>query len=178
MSKYDPLGTLLTASRSDRVEMTFLDLERALGFRLPPSARQHQAWWANTGGSHVHAQAWLKTGWRTSQTDLASQRVVFVRSGRPDVVAGGRPAEGVAEPGTVFERGLVAVDLGALTPAGDRLIADVREELDCGSAEAIIAAINAFALNRRRQLIQGFVDASPQVGGDSTEIIRSDRDAR
>lgn len=79
MSKYDPLKHHLKASRADRVPMSFADLERVLGFPLPPSSRKHRAWWANNPGNHVNAQAWHEAGYRAEDVDLEDARLVFVR---------------------------------------------------------------------------------------------------
>jgi hypothetical protein len=78
--KYRPLYDHLVASPVDRWDATFRDIEAILGFTLPNSARNHQAWWANeTAGSHSHARAWLAAGFATSRLDLDSERVTFTR---------------------------------------------------------------------------------------------------
>jgi hypothetical protein len=79
MSKYDPLTEHLKAARGTRVPMSFAELERVLGFPLPPSSRKHRAWWANNPGNHVNAQAWHQAGYQSSDVDLAAQKLVFVR---------------------------------------------------------------------------------------------------
>src|SRR5690606_13251972 len=56
------------------------EIEKLLGHPLPASAYTHPAWWSNTGGSHVQAQAWLDRGFRTEQVDLAGEKLVFVRA--------------------------------------------------------------------------------------------------
>jgi hypothetical protein len=78
--KYRPLYDHLVASPLDRWDATFRDIEAVLGFALPNSARNHQAWWANeTAGSHSHARAWLAAGFATSRLRLDSERVTFTR---------------------------------------------------------------------------------------------------
>jgi hypothetical protein len=59
--------------------MSFSEIERILGFKLPKSAYEHQAWWSNNGTGHSHARAWLESGWRTS-VDLKRRQVSFARS--------------------------------------------------------------------------------------------------
>ena len=52
-----------------------------MSFHLPRSAREHQAWWANSGHSHTHAiDGWLNIGWK-ARVDLNSQVVVFTKNG-------------------------------------------------------------------------------------------------
>jgi len=47
VSKYDPLRRHLANSAAKTVFMTFAEIEKTLAFKLPKSARQYQAWWAN-----------------------------------------------------------------------------------------------------------------------------------
>lgn len=79
MAKYDPLREHL-ARLDEVVWAAKLDeLENILGVRLPMSAREHRTWWANSGGSLVHQNAWLDAGWRVDHTDLRRDLVVFRR---------------------------------------------------------------------------------------------------
>jgi len=79
MSKYDPLREHL-ARLEDVVWAAKLDdVETILGSHLPRSAREHRTWWANSGGSLVHQNAWLDAGWRVERTDLNRNVVVFRR---------------------------------------------------------------------------------------------------
>ena len=64
--------------------MSFTEIERVLGFKLPKSAYQHEAWWSNNATGHSHARAWLKFGWRTEAVDLAGRKVTFQRLMRSD----------------------------------------------------------------------------------------------
>ncbi|NBN65015.1 hypothetical protein GWI72_14705 [Microvirga tunisiensis] len=79
MAKYDPLREHL--ARLDEVVWAakLEDLEKILGSSLPMSAREHRTWWANSGGSLVHQNAWLDAGWRVDHTDLKRDLVVFRR---------------------------------------------------------------------------------------------------
>lgn len=79
MSKYEPLREHL-ARREDVVWAAKLDeVENILGTSLPRSAREHRTWWANSGGSLVHQNAWLDAGWRVERTDLMRDVIVFRR---------------------------------------------------------------------------------------------------
>ena len=79
--KYKRLFMRLVNSNEDKLRMIFEDVEEILGFRLPTSARKHRAWWANEriGGSHAHALAWTAAGWKTSDVDVDTETLVFVR---------------------------------------------------------------------------------------------------
>ena len=79
MSKYAPLTRHLRAANADRLAMTFAELEGLLGFALPPSARKHRAWWANSPQSHVNAAAWYHAGYQSQAVDLETEKLMFVK---------------------------------------------------------------------------------------------------
>ncbi|MBI3677296.1 MAG: hypothetical protein HY243_11855 [Proteobacteria bacterium] len=80
MSKYDPLSEFLKTQTTVQVPMTFAEIERVLGSKLPASAYKHPAWWANDEGkSHVQAQAWLSSGFETEQVNPKAKKLVFQR---------------------------------------------------------------------------------------------------
>jgi hypothetical protein len=85
MSKYDPLGHFLTKARDDEVPMTFAELEKLLGFALPPRAQKIRAWWSNNPDNNVMTKVWLAAGFHTERVDIRSRRLVFrrVRRFRP-----------------------------------------------------------------------------------------------
>jgi hypothetical protein len=80
MSKYEPLPQFLISVGGTSHRMSFAEIERILGFKLPRSAYEHEAWWSNNATGHSHARAWLKFGWRTEAVDLAGRKVTFQRS--------------------------------------------------------------------------------------------------
>ncbi|MBE7435437.1 MAG: hypothetical protein HS100_16095 [Anaerolineales bacterium] len=65
----------------NEVTLSFEQVERIIGNTLPPSAYKYQAWWANSRGSHVEAEAWLNAGWRVETVNLREKWVRFVRAG-------------------------------------------------------------------------------------------------
>lgn len=81
MSKYEPLPQFLGSVAGGSHRMSFAEIERILGFKLPKSAYQHEAWWSNNATGHSHARTWMKFGWRTESVDLAGRKVTFQRSG-------------------------------------------------------------------------------------------------
>jgi hypothetical protein len=82
MSKYESLPQFLASERSSVKRMSFAEIERILGFKLPKSAYQHEAWWSNNATGHSHARVWLEAGWRTEAVDLAGRKVTFQRSAK------------------------------------------------------------------------------------------------
>lgn len=80
MSKYEALPQFLARTDRSTHRMSFREIEGVLGFKLPKSAYEHEAWWSNNATGHSHAQAWLKFGWRTEAVDLAGRKVTFRRA--------------------------------------------------------------------------------------------------
>jgi hypothetical protein len=76
--RYERLRQYLAGLSFSEWRATFAQIEAILGFRLPPSARKHRAWWANDR-RRSQPLAWLEVGWRTEQVDMGSERVVFRR---------------------------------------------------------------------------------------------------
>lgn len=91
MSKYEPLPQFLSSGRGTTKRLSFGEIERVLGFKLPKSAYEHEAWWSNNATGHSHARAWLNAGWRTGDVDLAGRKVTFQRSAPPPVERTLRP---------------------------------------------------------------------------------------
>jgi hypothetical protein len=91
MSKYSGLGNYLKGQGLNTVAMTFSDIERVIGFKLPNS-QKHQAWWSNSTSNNVMTQVWLDAGYRTEQVDTAARKLVFRKiasNGPSDPKSGG-----------------------------------------------------------------------------------------
>src|SRR5215471_7502611 len=84
MSKYDALGTFLNKQATTCVPMTFREIEKVTGAKLPNSKR-YPAWWSNNTWNNVMTKVWLDAGYRTEQVDVAHERLVFRRVGRSDM---------------------------------------------------------------------------------------------
>ena len=80
MSKYDALGDYLRAQSVDAVPMTFAEVERVTGTRLPRSAFEHRPWWSNNGSNSVMTKVWLGAGFRSAQVDMQGRKLVFQRT--------------------------------------------------------------------------------------------------
>lgn len=79
-TKYARLREWLLAqpATSQRIELSFAQIELVLGFTLPASARKHSAWWGNEAKiTHSHALAWREAGWQVDHLSLAQERVIF-----------------------------------------------------------------------------------------------------
>jgi hypothetical protein len=83
MGKYEPLGEYLRKQRRDAVPMTFAEIERIVGVKLPKSQR-YPAWWSNNPWNNVMTQVWLDAGFQTEQVDVGGRKLVFRRVGKPE----------------------------------------------------------------------------------------------
>ena len=81
MSKYDALRAFLVRQRAERVPMTFAEVERVLGFKLPKS-QSYPAWWSNNPSNNVMTRAWLAAGFKTEQVDVEGRKLVFRRASK------------------------------------------------------------------------------------------------
>lgn len=88
MSKYAPLGDFLRKQKASLVPMTFDQIERIVGSRLPKSQR-YPAWWSNNPWNNVMTQIWLDAGFETEQVDVASGKLVFRRTREMSATGGG-----------------------------------------------------------------------------------------
>ncbi len=86
MSEYEALKNFLTGLPYYHREaaFSFEELEKVLDRKLPPSAHNHRPWWGNdySSGTHSHAQAWIRAGWKVDAVDIKEEWVRFVRAGR------------------------------------------------------------------------------------------------
>lgn len=101
MSKYQPLGDYLASQTADEVAVSFDDIERITGVRLPAKAQQQRAWWSNNPANNVMTRVWLDAGFRTERVDVARRQLVFRRARPPE----GRVASGhsIGEPTVMYE---------------------------------------------------------------------------
>jgi DNA sulfur modification protein DndB len=78
--KYAALTEWLGSRSEPAVDVSFAEVERVLGFGLPPSARRHPAHWYSYEGSAV-ARAIMDAGWRARDLDVGAERVTLFREG-------------------------------------------------------------------------------------------------
>jgi hypothetical protein len=81
MPKYAPLGDFLRRQRGATVPMTFAQIERIIGAKLPPSQR-NRAWWSNNPWNNVMTKVWLDAGFVSEQVDIEGRKLVFRRVGK------------------------------------------------------------------------------------------------
>ena len=92
MSKYDALGEYLKHQRREAVPMTFAEIEKITGSKLPASSR-YRAWWSNNDFNSVLTKVWIEAGFKSEQVDMAKRKLVFRRVRKSDerVASGEKP---------------------------------------------------------------------------------------
>jgi hypothetical protein len=124
MSKYGALGQYLKQQRGDLVPMTFAEIEKITGSKLPASAHKHRPWWSNNPDNSVMTKVWLDAGFASEQVDMPARKLVFRRVRKPADKA--QPAgEKPFHPAYGFMKGLIRVMPGTdLTQPADPEWAD------------------------------------------------------
>jgi len=107
MSKYAELGSYLKRQPAERVPMTFAEIERVTGVKLPPSASKHRPWWSNNPDNSVMTKVWLDAGFESEQVDMAARKLVFRRVRAPQ--AAGGEGEDFIHPAYGAMKGLIRI---------------------------------------------------------------------
>ena len=68
------------AKSGTELKLNFSQIEELIGDKLPSSAYEHRAWWANDLTSARQSMAWLRSGWRVENVDFAAETVNFHRT--------------------------------------------------------------------------------------------------
>ncbi len=91
MSKYSALGEYLKRQSAERIPMTFAEIEKITGSKLPASASKYRPWWSNNPNNSVMTKVWLDAGFESEQVDMAGRKLVFHRVRKPkgEAAAGG-----------------------------------------------------------------------------------------
>jgi hypothetical protein len=79
MGKYESLGAFLQKQRTREVPLTFREIEKITGVKLPPKAQHQRAWWSNNAANNVMTRVWLNAGFESAQVDMEARKLVFRR---------------------------------------------------------------------------------------------------
>jgi hypothetical protein len=126
MSKYSTLGEYLKHQRRDVVPMTFGEIEKITGAKLPASSR-YRAWWSNNDFNSVLTKVWIKAGFKSEQVDMRARKLVFRRVRGPKAAgeAGQAAGEKPFHPAYGAMQGLIRIMPGTdLTQPADPEWAD------------------------------------------------------
>jgi hypothetical protein len=90
--KYQPLTEFLRRQSRAVVLMSFDEIERVIGAKLPRSAENHRAWWSNNPDNNVMTKAWRDAGFESEDVDMKRRRVTFRRVGSEGARESGTPS--------------------------------------------------------------------------------------
>jgi hypothetical protein len=76
--KYNLLMKYFEKLKDNKVMLTFDDIEKIIGFKLPKSAYQYIAYWG-VGKTHTITRSWVENGWKKTDLKLG-QYVEFTKS--------------------------------------------------------------------------------------------------
>jgi hypothetical protein len=76
MGKYEPLGQFLKKQKRDRITMTFVEIEKIIGAKLPKS-KLNRAFWSNNPDNNVMTKEWVGAGFETGEVDTRKGELVF-----------------------------------------------------------------------------------------------------
>lgn len=79
ISKYHDLYVFLDNITGDTVSLSFEKIEYIINDKLPKSAYQYSAWWANGENSHAHVSAWQDSGYKVEEVKIG-EYVVFTKT--------------------------------------------------------------------------------------------------
>lgn len=163
MSIYSPLRQRLANASEPAVTLSFEEIERLIGRKLPPSAyddRIKRQWWSNTD-THAQARAWLGAG-RKARLDAKGNRVTFER----------RPAASEMT---------LRIDEEALTPEARALVRETARTWGDDPSAAATVLINEAARSRRMAVLAEIDRIRSRTvfsRTSSVDLIREERDAR
>ncbi|WP_319370040.1 GIY-YIG nuclease family protein [uncultured Ilyobacter sp.] len=74
--KYKKIFRHLKNMKAESIEMSLIELEKILGFKLPKSALSYTAWWSN--GGHPHSKTWMDAGYKVKIVTLG-EKICFYK---------------------------------------------------------------------------------------------------
>ena len=78
MSKYNPLAIYFKNLGTQSLRISFSEIEKILGSKLPSSAYTRKEWWANDSVSHPQSKCgWLLGGWKVETIELNRREILF-----------------------------------------------------------------------------------------------------
>src|SRR5437868_15190543 len=115
MARYSALSDYLRAQKRNNVPMTFDQIERLIGRKLPASHR-YRSRWSNNSFNSVMTRAWLDAGFEAANVNMKARKLLFRRSHPKAQIstdeateAAGRPAISKRHPLYGALRGLARV---------------------------------------------------------------------
>ena len=79
--RYAKLNEYFSRRHEKRAQLTFEQIEQLIERKLPESAHNHRAFWANDP-KHSQAKAWMEAGWRVEAINIDEKTLYFVRKNK------------------------------------------------------------------------------------------------
>ena len=76
MSKYEPLGQFLKKQKRGQIKLSFAEIEKIIGSKLPKS-KASRAFWSNNPENNVMTKEWIEAGFETQDVDIKHHALVF-----------------------------------------------------------------------------------------------------
>lgn len=67
--KYEALMNYFQSLEVNKVTLTYDDIEKIIGFKLPKSAYQYSAYWSKSK-THTITRSWIENGWNINVLKL------------------------------------------------------------------------------------------------------------
>jgi hypothetical protein len=74
---------------TDRVVLSFSEIEGIIGDNLPLTATCDSQWWTNSR-STAQGRSWVDVGWNVEIVDMDNRKITLVRVAKPKIGAGKR----------------------------------------------------------------------------------------
>lgn len=135
MGKYTPLTHWLSSQNFDKISLSFNEIEKIIGEKLPPSAYKHNRWWLNDK-NHAQGKSWIDAGYTvTNYTRIYKDcKVIFEKN--PGIH---RIYEDYYVKASWYNSRIVYADLVNLfLTANDNMISNNSDLFDSGSSERSI----------------------------------------
>ena len=76
MRKYDPLMNVLNKCEKEEITLSYEEIEKIIGDKLPATAHKKKEWWSNNDITHTQSSAWSDVGFEVISVILG-QAVTF-----------------------------------------------------------------------------------------------------
>lgn len=77
--RYYPLKTYFQKITADKIALTFTQIEKIVGFKLPLSAKKYPSWWSHKSSQNAICDAWTSAGFVKQRVDIDDEKVYLYR---------------------------------------------------------------------------------------------------
>lgn len=81
MRKYTPLMLFLDKCKDTEITLSYEEIEKIIGEKLPKTAYEKSQWWSNNDNTHTQSAAWSDVGYRTRNI-LLGKSITFYKENK------------------------------------------------------------------------------------------------